>query len=227
MISSRDVLFCFPTGSDFYPNVGYQPRRPSRSIDAAMYRFDGACVIVTVTRRTKTSNDGLQTQPSTGYCGLASSRQIVLADHQNNLGHTVREIMDNPYSPPQHDESTSQTPILKSMIQRCIAIFLFVAGWICVGAISIATFTRFAGEIPSMSQPEAELTTFQSFAKFSVHYWFTAFVFLSPPTSIAIWFLLKRQGVKKTRWALLVIGLAISPLLIVIAWLGFRRLLLS
>ncbi len=224
MISSLDVLFCFPTGSDFCRIAGYQPRRPSRSTDAAIYRFDGVCVKVTVTRRTKISNDELQTQPSTGYCGLASIRQIVL---QNTLGHTVPEIMDNPYSPPQYDESTTQTTILKSMIQRCIAIFLFVAGWICIGVITIATFTRFAGEIPSMSQPEAELTTIQSLTKFCVHYWFTAFVFLSPPTNIAIWFLLKRQGFKKTRWALLGIGLAISPLLIVIAWIGFRRLLLS
>lgn len=227
MISSLDVLFCFPTGSDFCRNAGYQPRRPSRSTDAVMYRFDGVCAKVTATRRTKPSSDGLQTQPSTGYCGLASRQQIVLTDHQNSIGHTAQEIMDNPYSPPQRDESTSQTTILKSIIQRCIAIFLFVAGWICVGVITIATFTRFAGEIPSISQPESELTTMQSLARFSVNYWFIAFVFLSPPTNIAIWFLLKRQGFKKTRWALLGIGLAISPLLIVIAWIGFRRLLLS
>lgn len=133
--------------------------------------------------------------------------------------------MDSPYSPPQRDDRTSISPFLKSMVQRCTAIFLFVAGWICVGVITIAVFTRITGEVPSVSQPEAELTKLQSLTRFCVHYWFTAFVFLSPPTSIVIWFFLKWRGFKMTRWALLGTGLAISPLLILIAWLIFRPLL--
>jgi hypothetical protein len=89
----------------------------------------------------------------------------------------------------------------------------------------MATFTRIVGEIPSMREPEAELTTLQSLARFCVHYWFTAFVFLSPPACLVTWLILKWQRVKKTRWALLGIGLASSPLLIVVAWLVFRPFL--
>lgn len=133
--------------------------------------------------------------------------------------------MDNPYSPTPIVPSAPNQPFLKAILQRFAAISLYVVGWICIGVITMSVFTRIAGEMPSARTPETELTKFESFSRFCVHYWFTAFAFLSPPACIVIWFLLKRNGIRKTRWALLGIGLAISPVLLILAWLVFRPFL--
>jgi hypothetical protein len=94
-----------------------------------------------------------------------------------------------------------------------------------MGLISSAVLTRVSGEIPPGDTPEAELTIVQSFTRFCVDFWFIAFVFFSPPTCFIMWLLLRRLGFQKTRWVLLGLSLAISPFLLVAAWLIFRPLL--
>lgn len=132
--------------------------------------------------------------------------------------------MENPYAPNPTAASETRPSVLKTMLQRSAAVILYVAGWVAVGVISRTASIGAVGEI-SVRAPESALTTLQSLARFCEHYWFTAFVFLSPPVCLAIWALLKRNGIQRTRWALLGIGLAISPILIVVAWLLFRPLL--
>ena len=138
---------------------------------------------------------------------------------------TDENEMANPYSPTDISHDAPAPSIVATILQRFAAIFLYLAGWVCVGVIASGVLTQISGELPSPSIREAELTTFQSFSRFCVHYWFTAFVFLSPPACLVTWLLLRRNGIRKTRWALLGLSLAISPFLLVIAWLVFRPVL--
>lgn len=114
--------------------------------------------------------------------------------------------------------------VMNAMLQRLLAVFLYVVGWVIIGLISIAASTAVFGAIPART-PESELTTLQSFARFCLHYWFTAFVFLSPPVCFVIWLLLRRNGTRRTRWRLLGISLLASPLLLIVAWILFRPVL--
>ena len=133
--------------------------------------------------------------------------------------------IENPYSPPPVAQNKTNASILKTLLQRCTAIFLYMGGWVCVGILATTIVRGIGGELPSVRAPEAELTTFQSFSRFCSHYWFTALLFLSPPVCFVTWMLLKRNGFRKTRWALLGLGLAMSPVLLIVAWLIFRPLL--
>lgn len=133
--------------------------------------------------------------------------------------------IEEPYRPSSVGKPDTYLSAMKTFLQRFVAIFLFVAGWVCVGIATTTIATLAGGEIPDHRMSESELTALQSFQRFCVQYWFTAFIFLSPPVSILIWWLLKHNGIQRTRWLLLGTGLAISPLLIVVAWILFRPVL--
>lgn len=129
---------------------------------------------------------------------------------------------ENPYASSQIDQIPSNR--LRAVLERFAAVLLYIAGWFCIGVAFVVTLKDNLGEL-SMSKPDAELSTVDSFLRFCLHYWFTAFIQFSPPICFAIWLALRRSGIRKTRWALLAIGLAFSPIQLVIAWLVLRGVL--
>jgi hypothetical protein len=131
--------------------------------------------------------------------------------------------MDNPFPPPNINQIDPDPYGLRSFLLRAAAVFLYHTGWVFVGQVIRIVFAQFGAETPSHLIPDAELSAFQSFQRFAVEYCSTAFLLLSPPFCLVIWLLLKWYRVQQTRWLLLGLGLAVSPIQIVVGWLLFRH----
>ncbi|GIX00748.1 MAG: hypothetical protein KatS3mg111_4080 [Pirellulaceae bacterium] len=133
--------------------------------------------------------------------------------------------MSSPYTPPKTNHEEVRPSTLGTILQRLAAAVLCLVGWLVLVNVTVWTIGGWLGNIPSVRTPESELSSLESFSRFCLHYWFLAFLLFTPPVCLVAWMLLKLRGVRKTRWLLLAISLAMAPVLLVIAWLLFRSLL--
>lgn len=106
--------------------------------------------------------------------------------------------------------------------QRLIVVILLFSGWIFVDSFFVIVMEPYSAHLHLFLAEEAELNHLESFSRFCQTYCYTAFTALGPTACLATWFVLTALGVRKTRWYLLGIGIAIAPVLIGLTWLLVR-----